>query len=200
MADCTVFNLSPDREAALLAATVGPTEELNSRVTLVAYSPEWSIEFRNSKERLQTELGPVALLIEHVGSTSVPGLSAKPIIDVVLVVRDSANEASYVPALQRRLGYELRFREPDWYEHRMLRLARPRVHLHVFSAGCEEVMRMISFRDHLREHPEDRLLYECAKIELASRTCKYMQAYADAKTDVISSILSRANASRPSTQ
>src|SRR5512140_302026 len=196
MADSKVFNLSPDREAALLAATVGATEELNGRVTLVPYRPEWPIEFRDIMERLQTELGPAALLIEHVGSTSVPGLNAKPIIDVVLVTQDSANEPSYVPALQR-LGYELRFREPEWYKHRMLRLAQPRVHLHVFSAGCEEVMRMISFRDHLREHPEDRLLYERTKIELASRTWKYMQAYADAKTDVISSILSRAIASSP---
>jgi GrpB-like predicted nucleotidyltransferase (UPF0157 family) len=106
----------------------------------------------------------------------------------------SANEADYVPAFER-LGYELRFREPAWYEHRMLRLSALRVNLRIFSAGCEEVARMIRFRDHLRDHAEDRLLYERCKIGLASQNWKYMQAYADATTAVIASILERAGPS-----
>lgn len=197
MAKNEARNLSPEREAALVAATVGTAEQLNGPIVLVSYQSGWPIAYGMLEECLRTELGPCALLVEHVGSTAVPGLSAKPIIDIVLTVADSANEASYVPALHR-LGYELRFREPDWHEHRMLRLSNPRVYLHVFSDACAEVTRMIRFRNHLRECAEDRLLYERTKMTLASQTWKYMQAYADAKTDVISAILERAIPSKRS--
>jgi GrpB-like predicted nucleotidyltransferase (UPF0157 family) len=197
MADKPLLNLSPEREPELLAAIVGTAEELNGPVLLVPYKPHWPVDYGTIEARLRTELGPAALLVEHVGSTSVPELTAKPIIDILLAVADSAREANYMPALHR-LGFELRLREPGWYEHRMLRLSVPRVNLHVFSAGCAELTRMIRFRDHLRDHPQDRLLYERTKVELASRSWKYMQAYADAKTAVISSILDRAFASDPS--
>jgi GrpB-like predicted nucleotidyltransferase (UPF0157 family) len=191
MANKEMLNLSPEREAALLAATVGTAQELNGPIVLVPYQACWPIAYRMLEERLRTELGSCALVVEHVGSTAVPGLSAKAIVDIVLTVADSANEPSYLPALHR-LGYELRLREPEWHEHRMLRLSEPRVHLHVFSDECAEVTKMIRFRNHLRECTEDRLLYERTKIALALQTWKYTQAYADAKTGVISTILKRA--------
>jgi len=103
-----------------------------------------------------------------VGSTSVPGLQAKPTIDVVLVVADSADERAYLPALKGG-GYSLRIREPDWFEHRMLTTRKPRVNLHIFSAGCEEVDRMILFRDWLRNEPADRELYERTKRALSAK-------------------------------
>ena len=131
------------------------------------------------------------LLLEHVGSTSVPGLSAKPIIDIVMAVADSSDEASYVKQLEER-GYTLRIREPDWYEHRLLKPPEVPGNLHVFSAGCPEIEQMLLFRDWLRAHAEDRLLYEATKRELAARTWKYTQNYADAKSEVVQAILARA--------
>jgi GrpB-like predicted nucleotidyltransferase (UPF0157 family) len=131
------------------------------------------------------------VLLEHVGSTSVPGLSAKPIIDMVLAVTDSADEASYVRPLEEK-GYTLRIREPDWYEHRLLKSPEIAGNLHVFSAGCPEIERMVLFRDWLRTHDEDRLLYEATKRELAARTWRYVQNYADAKSEVVLTILGRA--------
>jgi GrpB-like predicted nucleotidyltransferase (UPF0157 family) len=133
-------------------------------------------------------------MIEHVGSTSVPGLAAKPLIDIVLVVDSTPDESSYVPALEAA-GYVLRIREPEWFQHRMLRRHDPTVNLHVFSLGCEEVERMLAFRDWLREHEDDRILYEETKRELATRRWKYAQNYADAKTSVVREIMARA---RPS--
>ncbi len=100
----------------------------------------------------------VPLLIEHAGSTSVPGLSAKPIIDVVLAVPDSADEVAYVPVLERA-GFTLRIREPDWFEHRMFKSSRYEANIHVFSIGCAEIDRMLLFRDWLRRDEADRQFY-----------------------------------------
>lgn len=193
MCAANVLNLSPVREAEFLAATVGEREELNGPITLAPYSEDWTAQFERLKADIQQALGARGLQVEHVGSTSVPDLSAKPVIDIVLVVASSAEEPAYVPSLEA-LGYQLRFREPDWHQHRLLRLAEPAAHLHVFSAGCCEVPHMLTFRDWLRMHPEDRMLYEREKMQLASKRWKYMQAYADAKSDVIASILGRAQA------
>ena len=110
-----------------------------------------------------------AVQVEHVGSTSVPGLAAKPVIDVVLTVRDSADEAAYAPDLAAA-GYLLVVREPAWYEHRFLRNRDADVQIHVFTAGSPEVDRMLAFRDRLRARPEERDLYERTKRELAAPT------------------------------
>jgi GrpB-like predicted nucleotidyltransferase (UPF0157 family) len=121
----------------------------------------------------------------------VPGLAAKPIIDVVLVVADSSDEASYLPALEAA-GYRLRIRTPAWEEHRMLKGADPAVNLHVFSQGSPEVARMLRFRDRLRADPGERARYEAAKRELAARRWTFLQDYADAKTAVIEDIVAGA--------
>jgi len=126
--------------------------------------------------------------IEHVGSTSVPGLCAKPIIDILLVVADSADEPSYVPALEAE-GYVLRIREPHWHQHRLLKGPETEVNLHVFSVGSEEVERMRKFRDRLRADPKARERYARTKRRLARRTWKYVQNYADAKSEVVEAIL-----------
>ena len=119
---------------------------------------------------------------------------AKPIIDICLVVEEPRDERTYVPKLMTH-GYELRIREPDWYEHRMLWHDDPACHLHVFGPGCPEVERMIRFRDHLRTHPENREKYAHAKRKLAARRWAYGQDYADAKSGVIESILAEAGGS-----
>jgi GrpB-like predicted nucleotidyltransferase (UPF0157 family) len=161
------------------------------RVSIVPYSSEWPRTFDVERDRICSVLGAVALDVHHAGSTSVPGLRAKPIIDVALVVPDSADEAAYVPGLEA-VGYVVRLREPDWFEHRLLRHEDPAVNLHVFSLGCIEVDRMLAFRDHLRVHHEDRRLYEWTKLALAQREWATVQDYADAKDDVVADIMSRA--------
>lgn len=137
------------RDEELRASTVGMLEPHNAPITLVAYDPDWPRLFGREAERLRSVLGDVALRIEHVGSTSVPGLTAKPIVDVLLVVPDSADEPCYLPRLQAA-GYVLRIREPDWFEHRLVKGPDTDVNLHVFSAGAAEVERMLRFRDRLR--------------------------------------------------
>jgi GrpB-like predicted nucleotidyltransferase (UPF0157 family) len=143
--------------------------------------------------RIREAIGETAVVLEHAGSTSVPGLAAKPIIDVVLGVPHSTDEAAYVPALEAA-GFEFAIREPEWFEHRLFRGRDPRVNLHAFSADCAEIPRMLAFRDWLRWHPEDRVLYEREKRRLAEGTWETVQAYADAKTDVVREIVARAEA------
>jgi GrpB-like predicted nucleotidyltransferase (UPF0157 family) len=158
---------------------------------LVDYDPAWADQFEREATRIRAALGERALLLEHAGSTSVPGLAAKPIVDIVLAVPDSSNEGDYVPALEAE-GFELRIREPDWYEHRVLKKSAPNVNLHVFSSGCVEIDRMLAFRDHLRTNEADKELYERTKRELGARHWEYVQDYADAKTEVVEAIIARA--------
>jgi GrpB-like predicted nucleotidyltransferase (UPF0157 family) len=122
----------------------------------------------------------------------VPGLLAKPIVDMLLAVPDSADEAGYVPALEAA-GYRLRIREPEWFEHRMFKGPDADINLHVFSAGATEIERMLSFRNWVRQSDDDRERYARAKRELAQRRWRHVQHYADAKTAVIEEILIRAN-------
>lgn len=186
-------------EEEMRAATIGPLQPLAGKIVIVDYDPRWPEQYATEARKIRGALGARALLLEHVGSTSVPNLAAKPILDIVLVVANSADEASYVPALEQA-GYVLRNREPAWYEHRVLKGVEPAVNLHVFSLGCPETERMALMRDWLRTHDDDRALYEKTKRELAQRTWKYVQNYADAKTAVVEAILARARSSRPSTQ
>lgn len=153
----------------------------------------WPGWFRQAETRIRAALGDRARLVEHVGSTSVPGLAAKPIIDVVLAVDDPGDEASYVDALESA-GFLLFVREPGWREHRFFRGADPVVNLHVFAVGDAEIERMVRFRDHLRTHPDDLALYERTKRELAARTWAVVQDYADAKSAVVEQINARAGA------
>jgi GrpB-like predicted nucleotidyltransferase (UPF0157 family) len=153
----------------------------------------WSEWYAREEDRILTALGPRALVVEHVGSTSVPGLAAKPVIDIVLVVADSSDEAGYVPDLQD-VGYLLQLREPGWHEHRFLIDHEPDVQVHVFSLGSPEVERMVMFRDRLRTHPQDRDLYQRTKRELAAQRWAYVQDYADAKSSVVETIIARARA------
>jgi GrpB-like predicted nucleotidyltransferase (UPF0157 family)/photosystem II stability/assembly factor-like uncharacterized protein len=179
-----------DPDERLRSVTIGEPQLLAGPVLLADYDPDWPQLFRHEAGRIRDALGPRALQVEHVGSTSVPGLAAKPTIDISLAVANSADEQAYVPALQAA-GYVLRIREPDWFEHRLFGRPDARVNLHVFSAGCTEIDRMLRFRDRLRRNHEDRALYERTKRELAQRDWKYVQNYADAKSAVVEAILAR---------
>ena len=182
---------TPLTEEQIIAATVGERKPWNSTITLAPYDPAWPSLFAQLEVQIRAALGNDVLLLEHVGSTSVPGLPAKPILDVVLAVAESSDEPAYVPRLEEK-GFTLRIREPAWNGPRLQKTTDKKAHLHVFSEGCEEIERMLCFRDWLRNHAGDRLRYEGAKRELAARTWKYRQNYADAKTAVIQEIMARA--------
>jgi GrpB-like predicted nucleotidyltransferase (UPF0157 family) len=157
------------REPVPPAAVLGELRPYSVPVVVVDADPGWADGYRAEHDLVVRALGPTALAVDHVGSTSVPGLPAKPVIDVLLQVPDSADEASYVPALEA-VGHVLRVREPDWLEHRVLYRRRvdgaPRdVNVHVLSPGlgAVEVARMLTFRDWLRTHPDDRDRYAAVK-------------------------------------
>lgn len=178
-------------EESLQAVWVTPLQPLNGPIELVEYRSEWPDLFAREAARVRRVLGVWVVRLEHVGSTSVPGLAAKPRIDMLLVVPDSADEPAYVPALEAA-GYRLCIREPEWYEHRVFKGPDTDINLHTFSPDSPEIARMILFRDWLRSHPDDRKLYEQTKRDLASQHWEYVQHYADAKTAVVEAIIARA--------
>jgi GrpB-like predicted nucleotidyltransferase (UPF0157 family) len=182
---------TPLTEDEIRKCTIGALAPLAGKIVIVDYDPQWPEMFRREEERINAALGNRVLRLEHTGSTSVPGLAAKPIIDMLLVVANSANESEYLPALEGS-GYVLRIREPDWYEHRMFKGPDTNINLHVLSSGCLEIDRILIFRDWLRSHDADRDLYAHSKIALAQKDWKYVQDYADAKTAVIEEIIARA--------
>ncbi len=137
-------------------------------IRVVAYDDSWPVHYERTAAQIRDVLGEVAIAVEHVGSTSVPGLAAKPTIDIDLTVADPSDEGSYVPALER-VGFKLVIREPSWHEHRALqRQGDPSTNLHVFGPDCPEVIRHRMFREWLRAHPEERELYARAKLEAAA--------------------------------
>lgn len=165
--------------------------EYNQTIQLNPYDEKWPALFEREKERILKILKDKALMIEHIGSTSVPGLMAKPIIDILLVVEDAGKEEDYMDDLYRH-GYILRVREPDFENHHMFKGPDTDIHLHVFSKGSKEIEKYLLFRNYLRLHDDARELYENTKKELAKKTWKYVQNYADAKSEVVQKILSDA--------
>ncbi|MBP2330196.1 GrpB-like predicted nucleotidyltransferase (UPF0157 family) [Kibdelosporangium banguiense] len=166
------------------------------KVVVAEYDPRWPAWFEEEHDKIRAALGPAVVGIEHVGSTSVPGLAAKPVIDIALAVPDSSTEDAFVPAL-KAVGFRFHIREAEHHEHRVfyrrVEFGHDRnVNLHVYTAGCVEFDRYLVFRDWLRANDSDRLLYEKTKLELAKRDWAYVQDYADAKTGVIQQIRDRA--------
>jgi GrpB-like predicted nucleotidyltransferase (UPF0157 family) len=175
-----------DKVSEVETGLIGGVEK--REIKIVDYDTNWPKKFEAHARVMARALGSSALRIEHIGSTSVPGLAAKPIIDILVVVKDSANESAYLPQLEAA-GYTLRVREPDWNEHRMLRTPERDAHVHIYSDGCPEIERNLIFRDRLRRNLYDRRRYEQVKRELAAQEWPEMNAYAEAKTEVIESIL-----------
>lgn len=179
---------------------------VSGSILLEEYNPAWPTMYERERSRIVGALGDRAIGIEHVGSTSVPGLAAKPIIDIQLVVQDCADDDAYVPALEAA-GYVLRIREPaetgnplftGTEPHRVFKGSDVDLNLHVWSLGSLEIPRNLVFRDWLRTHPEDLALYERTKRDLASRSWDNVQQYADAKTAVIAEIRERAESAAQS--
>jgi GrpB-like predicted nucleotidyltransferase (UPF0157 family) len=193
--DTTHAHLISDEEVQRYR--IGKVTPHNATITLADYDASWPALFEREAGRIRDALGESAVLIVHAGSTSVPGLAAKPIIDIVLAVPDSAHEQAYVPPLEAA-GYILRAREPGWFEHRMFKGPDTDINLHVFSVGASEIDRMLLFRDWLRANDADRELYLQVKRDLARRTWRHVQHYADSKTTIVQEIVARAEAASQS--
>ena len=189
----TVSGPDPEDVAAydaLAQRRIGGPQPLSGPIEIREYDATWPAAYAGEAERIRGALGHRIVRLEHVGSTSVPGLAAKPVIDIALEVADTTDEAAYVPDLEAA-GYVLRIREPEWFERRLFRREEPAVNLHTFSARCVETDRMLRFRDRLRVNDSDRDLYLRTKRALAAREWKYTQQYADAKREVVEQILAR---------
>ncbi len=168
--------------------------EPSTDIEIVPADAEWAAQFARIAPRIRGALGEAVLALEHVGSTSVPGLPAKPIIDIDLTVPDGADEDAYVPALEAA-GFVLRIREPWWYGHRLLASDDPRCFVHVWSPDCPEPARHLIFRDWLRDHPGERAVYTDAKRAAAAAANahgEHMMDYNARKQGVIREIYDRA--------
>jgi GrpB-like predicted nucleotidyltransferase (UPF0157 family) len=181
----------PTTQAQLRAVTIGPLASLTGHVELADYDPTWPGLFEREATRIRRALGDRVRRLEHVGSTSVPGLAAKPVVDILLVVEDTSDESAYLPPMEAA-GYVLRIREPDWHEHRLFKGPDTNVNVHVFPVGCAEIERMLLFRDRLRTDAMERESYERTKCELAARDWRFTQEYADAKAEIVEAIIRRA--------
>lgn len=179
-----------DEELAALLVSGAATPH-NATIPIFPYDPKWPLQYACEERKIRTALGEKVVVLEHVGSTSIPSMPAKPIIDILLAVKDSAIEDTYVPALTAQ-GYRLHLREPAWEEHRLMKGSNPEVNLHVFTAGSNEITRMLAFRNRCRANPDERELYERTKTELARQVWRHVQHYANAKGDVVEAIISRA--------
>jgi GrpB-like predicted nucleotidyltransferase (UPF0157 family) len=181
-------------ERGLETGLIGGKE--NRAIEIVPYRSDWPSQFQYHRERIKNTLGSTALRIEHIGSTSVEGLAAKPIVDILVVVSNPAKEDTY-PAGMLSAGYELRVREPEFHEHRMFRTPERDVHIHFFPADSGEIERHLLFRDFLRANPETCDRYAALKRELSTRDWESMNAYANAKTAFIEDVLRLARTSKP---
>jgi GrpB-like predicted nucleotidyltransferase (UPF0157 family) len=179
---------APRRPDVTTVDIVGGAEPI--RVEIRDYDEGWPGVFREHEGRIRAALAGLPADVEHIGSTAVPGLAAKPIVDVVVAVDDITAEEDYLDALLAA-GYELRVREPG---HRLVRTPARDVHVHIYQRQDPAVAGYLLLRDHLRSDAADRALYESTKRALLERTWSDMNDYADAKTDVIESIKARARA------
>ncbi|WP_460792223.1 GrpB family protein [Nocardioides maradonensis] len=168
------------------AELVGGVE--HRELVIAPYDAAWPAIYATHRARIHEAAAVIS--IEHIGSTSVPGLAAKPIVDVLVTVSDITDEDAYLAPLLAA-GYELRVREPG---HRMVRTPERDVHVHVLEDGDPEAGEYLLLRDRLRSDDADRELYESTKRRLAQQDWPDMNAYADAKTQVIEEIKQRARA------
>jgi GrpB-like predicted nucleotidyltransferase (UPF0157 family) len=158
-------------------------------------NPAWPQHFQALESRISSALGPTAVSISHVGSTSVPNLPAKAVIDIDITVPDPTAEGDYVPALEAA-GFQFILREPEWFEHRFFAMSEPHhCNLHVFKPGAAELVRHQIMKEWLTAHDDERELYARTKIEaagLSNGLGETVTQYNHRKEQVIREILDRA--------
>ncbi len=187
---CDTGGMTSERDAQLDEALIGGREKRS--IVIVDYDGGWPTRFEELAFRINAVLGATALFVEHIGSTAVPGLSAKPIIDILLAVENLEEEGAYVGPLESA-GFVLRVRESG---HRMFRTPEKNVHIHVYERNAVQIADYRDLRDWLRVSAADRDLYSATKKQLAQQEWADMNYYADAKTAVVQEILGRARAWR----
>ena len=183
-------NRLPRRPDVTAIELVGGVEAFTAR--LRDHDDSWAALFEEHRRRIAEALAATDVDIHHIGSTSVPGLAAKPIIDIAVAVPDITAEEDYLDALLD-VGYVLRVREPG---HRLVRTPARDVHVHLYERGDPAIDEYLLLRDHLRTDAADRELYEDTKRALLTEQWEDMNAYADAKTEVIRAIKERARQKR----
>ncbi|MBR8742555.1 GrpB family protein [Nocardiopsis sp. MG754419] len=172
---------------------------VNGRVTIAAHDPKWPYLFRQEADRIRQTLGDRALSVEHVGSTAVPGMDAKPCIDIQVAVADPTDESAYLPSLAQ-LGYSVFIPVTDWDEHLLLKGSRVNVNLHVFAHGSEGLVRARLLRDYLTADAGARLRYAAVKHDLSAREWSRIHDYLDAKSGIVTELLAEAHTWRAATQ
>ncbi len=168
---------------------------MTTAVVVVDYDPQWPIVYKKEKAEIVRAIGDEVIAIEHIGSTAVPGLGAKPIIDIMVAVRHLSDADQCIQSLQS-IGYEyVPEHEVQIPERRYFRKAHR--HLHMVEPTSDFWRRHLFFRDHLRSHPKVAREYYELKKQLASECGLDRKAYTDAKTAFIQSIVARAIHSTP---
>jgi GrpB-like predicted nucleotidyltransferase (UPF0157 family) len=162
-------------------------EPSGESVTLVV-SDVWPARFEELRKVIVSALGDTAVRVDHVGSTAVPGIPAKPIVDIQVSVPDVEDEDAYGPALER-LGWSMRSREPGHRYFRTPKGAQPRIQVHVCEVGGEWEREHLLFRDYLRAHPERASAYGEVKRHFGERYRDDRLAYTEAKTPFIRTTL-----------
>ena len=165
-------------------------------VVITAYDPSWPDIFAGEAEAIRQALGGTLVEVEHVGSTAIPGLSAKPIIDILAGVTALVEAEAKFPTLEA-LGYDCRGEKgiPGRLFFRKGAIEFKRTHhLHLVEVGHEQWVSMLAFRDYLRSHPGDAQRYEALKRALAVKFRDNRRAYTNGKADFVQSILEKAGA------
>lgn len=162
-------------------------------VKLVPYDPLWPQQYEAERCLLLEAIVEKILSIDHIGSTSVPGLGAKAIIDIIVGVEDKKNADEILEAI-KPLGYihTSRGEDPNWFCCTCRIAGEVRFHLHLVKFDSDFHLKHIIFRDWLRVHQEDARRYYELKLDLAERYGHDMVIYANAKTDFIRSIVEKA--------
>ena len=168
---------------------------MNDIVVVVSYDPIWPKQYEEEKDRLQKALGLIIAQIDHIGSTAVPGLGAKPIIDIMIALNNVAEVNGCILPL-KNIGYEPLGENGIPGRHFFRKLSKETGirthHLHVVGAGNDFIAKHLLFRDYLRSHPETARQYYQLKKELSSEHGDDRNSYTDAKTQFIESVLAKA--------
>jgi GrpB-like predicted nucleotidyltransferase (UPF0157 family)/predicted nucleic acid-binding protein len=197
--EASPMTAKPETDEEMAAIRVsGTVTPHNAEIYLAPYNPDWPSQYDTEAAAIRAALGERALVLDHVGSTSIPGMPAKPVLDILLAVADSADEDAYVPALTAA-GFRLHLREPDWEQHRVMKGEGRLINLHVFTVGSREIERMLAFRDRCRSVPAEHQLYLETKQSLAGQVWRHVQHYANAKGEAVEAIIARALAAKATT-
>lgn len=173
---------------------MGAYSKLNRPILVVDYDPQWPILFEQEKERILTTLKSHVLMVEHIGSTAVPGLAAKPVIDIGVGIRSLADASILIPSIEKLAYVYEPALEQLLPECRFFWKGTPTAHtthLHLAEADNPVLVRPLQFRDYLRKYPDAAVEYGSLKKQLAKRCGQDIEAYVTGKTGFIENVMLR---------